>query len=148
MYVITSTAQKAEVDLCQQKRGVSTTEQYSTHESATVARIVYSDPYKLSDFSHITAPNRPSGLRALLFPGNNSIAVSWNPPSGDTPPTGYIIYYEDTSGGTDTGSVTVNGASTSEHTITGRTSGAYTVRIVALSTQLPSTVAITTGSES
>ena len=117
--------------------------------SATVARIVYSDPYKLSDFSCITAaPGPPTGLRALLFPGKNSIAVSWTPPSGGILPTGYIIYYEATSGGADTGDVTVNGASTSEYTITGRTSGAYTVRIVALSSQLPSTVTITTGSES
>ena len=116
--------------------------------SATVARIVYSDPYKLSDFSCITAPNRPSGLRAFLFPGNDSIAVSWTPPSGGILPTGYIIYYEATSGGADTGSAAVSGASTSELTITGRTSGPYTVRIVALSTQLPSTVTITTGSES
>ena len=41
-------------------------------------------------------------------------------------------------------SLTVGGASTSELTITDRASGAYTVRIVALSTQLPSTVATTT----
>ena len=38
------------------------------------------------------------------------------------------------------GSVTVSGASTSEHIITGRASTVYTVRIVALSDQLPSNV--------
>ena len=43
-----------------------------------------------------------------------------------------------------TRAVLVNGTSTSEHTITGRTRGSYTVRIVALSTHLPSTVATTT----
>ena len=103
----------------------------------------------LPHFSYTTAaPSPPTGLRALLFTANNSIAVSWTPPSGGTPPTGYIIYYEATSGGADTGSATVNGASTSEHTFTNRNSGAYTVRIVALSTQLPSTVIETGGSES
>ena len=76
-----------------------------------------------------------------MFTGSSSIAVSWTPPSGDTPPTEYNIYYV---GGADTGSVTVGGASTSEVSITGRTRDAYTVRIVALSTQLPSTVATTT----
>ena len=89
--------------------------------------------------SYSTAPDPTTGLK-VLFTGNNSIAVSWTPPSGGTPPTGYVIYYEDTSGGADMGSVTVSGASTSELTIPGRASGAYTVRIVALSHQLPSNV--------
>ena len=89
--------------------------------------------------SYITAaPSPPTDLRAILITCSNSIAVSWTPPSGGTPPTGYIIYYEATSGGADTGSVTVSGASTSEHTITGRARYAYTVRIVALSDQIPS----------
>ena len=89
------------------------------------------------------APGQPTGLRAM-FTGSNTITLSWTPPSGGTPPTGYIIYYEDTGGGADTDSATVSGASTSEHTITGRASGEYTIRIVALSDQLPSTVATTT----
>ena len=42
------------------------------------------------------------------------------------------------------GSVTVGGASTSEVTITGRASGVYTVRIVALSDQLPSNSSMVT----
>ena len=93
---------------------------------------------------HATAaPGPPTGLRAV-FTGSNTITVSWIPPSGGTPPTGYSIYYEATSGGADTGNVTVGGASTSQHTITDRTRDAYTVRIVALSTQFPSTVATTT----
>ena len=79
--------------------------------------------------------------------GTDAITVSWTPPSGGVPTTGYMIYYEHTSGGTDTGSVTVGGASISELTITGRTSDAYIVRIVALSDQIPSTVATTTSSE-
>ena len=89
--------------------------------------------------SYTTAPSPPTDLRAM-FTGNSTIAVSWTPPSGGTPATGYIIYYEATSGGADTGSVTVGGASTSEHTISGRASSAYTVRIMALSSQLPSNV--------
>ena len=89
--------------------------------------------------SYSTAPDPTTGLRVLIT-GNNGIVVSWTPPSGGTPPTGYIIYYEATIGAADTGSVIVNGTSTSEHTISGRASGAYTVRIVALSDQLPSTV--------
>ena len=99
--------------------------------------------------SYTTAPSPPTDLRAM-FTGNSTIAVSWTPPSGGTPPTGYIIYYEATSGGADTGSATVSGANTSEVTITGRTSGAYTVRIVALSTQLPSNITetFTAGGES
>ena len=104
---------------------------------------------RLPHFSCTTAaPSPPTGFRALLFTANNSIAVSWTPPSGGTPPTGYIIYYEATFGAADAGSATVSGASTSEHTITGRTRDTYTVRIVALSTQLPSTVIETAGSES
>ena len=102
---------------------------------------------RLPHFSCTTAaPGPPTGLRAM-FTGSNTITVSWTPPSGGTPPTGYIIYYV---GGADTGSATVGGASTSELTITltNRNSGAYTVRIVALSTQLPSTVVETAGSES
>ena len=94
----------------------------------------------------MTAPGQPTDLRAILV--SNTITVSWTPPSGGTPPTGYIIYYEATSGGADTGSDIVNGASTSEHTITGRASGPYTVRIMALSDQLPSTVTETISSES
>ena len=93
------------------------------------------------------APGPPTGLRAM-FTGSNTITVSWTPPSGGTPPTGYIIYYEATIGAADAGSATVSGASTSEHTFTNRNSGAYTVRIVALSTQLPSTVIETARSES
>ena len=89
------------------------------------------------------APGPPTDLRATFTVGN-TITVSWTPPSGGTPPTGYIIYYV---GAADTGSVTVSGANTSEHTFTDRIRGAYTVRIVALSTQLPST-ATTTGGES
>ena len=92
-----------------------------------------------------TAASSPTDLRAFLV--SNNIAVSWTPPSGGTPPTGYVIYYEATSGGVDTDSVTVSGASTSEHTITGRTSGTYTVRIVTLSNQLPSAVIETTTGE-
>ena len=89
---------------------------------------------------YTTAPSPPTGPRAIVITGSNSIVVSWTPPSGGTPPTGYSIYYEAISGGADTGSVTVSGARTSEVTITGRASGAYTVRIVALSDQLPSNV--------
>ena len=101
---------------------------------------------KAQPLSHMYAtapPSPPTGFRAILT-GSNTITVSWTPPSGGTPLTGYIIYYEATSGGADTDSVTVNGASTSQHTITGRTSDVYTVGIVALSTQLPSTMATTT----
>ena len=97
-------------------------------------------------FSYTTAPGQPTDLRAILV--NNTVTVSWTPPSGGTPPTGYIIYYEATSGGADTGSVTVNGVGTSEDTITGRASGAYTVRIMALSAQLPSIMTETTSSKS
>ena len=90
-------------------------------------------------FSYITAvPSLPTDVRAILINCSNTIVVSWTPPSGGTPPTGYIIYYEATSGGADVGSATVSGASTSEVTITGRASGVYTVRIVTLSDQLPS----------
>ena len=83
-------------------------------------------------------PSPATDLRAVLITSSSSIVVSWTPPSGGTPPTGYIIYYEATSGGVDVGSATVSGASTSEVTITGRAGGVYTVRIVALSDQLPS----------
>ena len=89
-------------------------------------------------FLPCTASGHPTDLRAILLTSIDTIIVSWTPPSGGTPPTGYIIYYEATSGGVDMGSVTVGGASISEHTITGRTSDAYNVRIVALSIQLPS----------
>ena len=90
------------------------------------------------------APSPPTDLSAM-FTGIN---VSWTPPPGGTLATEYSIYYEATSGGADMGSAAVGGASTS--VIPGRTSGAYTVRIVALSTQLPSTAATatTTGGES
>ena len=94
---------------------------------------------------HYTAPSPPTDLRALLSTGGNAITVYWTPPSGGFPPTGYMInYYETTDGGTDIGIFTVSGASTSEHTITGRAGDAYTISIVALSDQLPSTAIRTT----
>ena len=93
---------------------------------------------------YTAAPSRPTDIRAVLITGSDNITVSWTPPSGGTPPTGYVIYYEATSGGADAGSTTVSGASTSEVTITGRASNEYTVKIVSLSDQLPSTVTETT----
>ena len=66
--------------------------------------------------------------------------MSWTPPSGGATPTGYEIYYEATVGAADTGSVSVSGASVSQHSIAGRTSDEYTIRIVALSAHLSSTV--------
>ena len=106
-------------------------------------KVIVIMPDTLSLMYATAAPGPPTGLRAM-FTGSNTITVSWTPPSGGTPPAGYIIYYEANSGGADTGSFAVGGASTSELTITGRTRDAYTVRIVALSTQLPSNVVTTT----
>ena len=42
---------------------------------------------------------------------SNAITVSWAPPSRGTPTTGFMIYYEHTSRGTDTGSVIVSDVS-------------------------------------
>lgn len=69
--------------------------------------------------------------------------MSWTAPSGGATLTGYIVYYEATVGDTDRGSIVI-GASTTQQSIAGRASDDYSVRIVALSLQLPSTVAETT----
>ena len=89
-------------------------------------------------FTNLTdPPNPPLGVTAV-FHSYNVMTVSWTPPSRGTIPTKYVIYYDAaTSGGADVGNVTVSDASTN---ITGRVCDAYTVRIMALSDQLPSTV--------
>ena len=91
--------------------------------------------------SYSTAPDPPTGLTASLASGGGTtIFVSWTPPSGAT---GYMIYYEATDDPSDSSSVSV-GASITQHNFTNRDSATYTIRIVALSDQLPSTVAQTT----
>lgn len=81
------------------------------------------------------------------------MSVSWTPPSEGSQPTGYMIYYEATAGVFDVGSVTVSGGSTSQYRITvhdlvshvfAAGVAEYTVKIVTLSAELPSTMAETT----
>ena len=83
-------------------------------------------------------PNPFTDLRAIRVVSSNTLSVSWTQYSGQPLPTGYISY-EATSGAIDTGTLTVS-ASASMQTISGRTRDAYTVRIAAISDQLPSTV--------
>ena len=67
--------------------------------------------------------------------------MSWTPPSGGAPPTGYVIYYEAIDDPSDSNSVSVD-TSITQLNIMNRNSAAYTIRIVAtLSMGLPSTVA-------
>ena len=80
----------------------------------------------------------PTGLTAKqLTQEPVSFRVSWTPPASLANLTGYRIYY---SGADDSGSVDV-GASATEVTIDNRTAGVtYTIRMVALSPDLPSPV--------
>ena len=100
----------------------------------------------LSGNISVAAPSSPTDLEAFLFTGNNTIVVSWTPPSGGPTHTGYMIYYNAiaTSGEADMGSITFGGASIDEIRITGRTRDEYTVSILVLTDQLPSTVTETT----
>ena len=69
---------------------------------------------------------------------DTTITVSWTPPSPT--PTGYVIYYQATDGGTDSGNETVTGGSTDQEVITDRNRGSYDITIMATSNHLPSTV--------
>ena len=84
-------------------------------------------------------PPAPTDVRALLLT-NDTVAVSWTPPTRGTTPTGYMIRYEATAGEGDSGNVTVSGGNTSSKVIIDRSRPGYTVRIVALSAHLPSSV--------
>ena len=92
--------------------------------------------------SYSAASDPPTDVTASLFPSSDNISISWTPPSGGIPPTGYMIYYEATAGGSDAGNSGV--ISGSPYTLSGRTSDEYTIMIVALSAQLPSTAVQTT----
>ena len=84
------------------------------------------------------AASRPTGLKAIKY--GSAITVSWTPPSPT--PTGYVIYFQATDGGTDSGSVylTVYGGRTGHWVITGRNCDSYDITIVFTSNHLPSTV--------
>ena len=82
------------------------------------------------------APDPPTGLSATQV-GLTSIRVSWTAPVSGATVTGYRISY---SGGTDQGSVDV-GASATDHTITIAQPQSYSISIITLSSQLPSSVA-------
>ena len=79
-----------------------------------------------------TAPNPPT---------RGVIVLSWIPPVSGVTPTGYMIYYNTSLGGIDVGRVLVNVTNASEYVISGRSSDVYAIRIVALSSHLPSEVA-------
>ena len=90
--------------------------------------------------SFTAAPNPPSDFEVLLINISNTLSVSWTPPSGGLQPTKYIIYYSAIVGEADTGIMEVTNSSISHQEIPGRDKEVYTVRIVALSNQLPSIV--------
>ena len=82
----------------------------------------------------ITGTEAPTGVTAVQC-GPTSILVSWNPSSNSTV---YIIHY-DSSGGGSSGSETVSGGDTNNHTLNDLTNGeTYIISIVATSNILPS----------
>ena len=90
-----------------------------------------------TSYLHISAAaSLPNELRAIK--DGIAITVSWTPPSPI--PTGYVIYYQATDGGTDSGSVTVTGDNPGQEVIPGRSRHIYAITIVATSDHLPSTV--------
>ena len=88
-----------------------------------------------------TAPNPPTNLHATVIVNRGVIVLSWIPPVSGVTPTGYMIYYNTSLGGIDVGRVLVNVTNASEYVISGRSSDVYAIRIVALSSHLPSEVA-------
>ena len=88
----------------------------------------------------------PTELRAILYQDPNTITVSWTPPS--LTPTGYVIYYQATDGGTDAGNMVITGGSTDQFDITGKNRDSYNITIVATSQHLPSTVVGPVGTKS
>ena len=72
----------------------------------------------------------------ILIP---SQSLGSHQPSGATP-TGYVIYYQATDGGTDSGNRRVTSGSTDQFDITGRNRDSYDITIVATSDHLPSAV--------
>ena len=84
------------------------------------------------------APSSPSGV-IVSQNGVDSVQVSWTPPSGEPPVTGYIIYYHQQDG-RHTGSVMARATATTA-TIAGLIPGAtYSITMMATSSMLPSTV--------
>ena len=88
-------------------------------------------------YSFSLDPDPPSNLRAALDNDNDTLTVTWALPMGD-PPIGYVITYEETAGGGDTGSIPVMGGTAMELAIPDRDGNQYTVTIRVLSIHLPS----------
>ena len=86
------------------------------------------------------APSPPSGVTVHMSQNRqDSVQVSWTPPSGEPAVTGYIIYYQQQDGGHTGSEMAVSTAITT--TITGLMTGAtYSITMVATSSTLPSTV--------
>lgn len=91
--------------------------------------------------SHLTAPNPPTNLRAVLV--NETITVTWTPPALGDPADFYLITYNATSGPPDTGSLQAV-ASATELQINGRLNANYSVTVMALSTYISSIAVETT----
>ena len=85
-----------------------------------------------------TAAGEPTGLRATK--DSTTISVTWTIPSGGATPTGYVVYFEATDGGTDSGSETVTNGTIKQLLITGRNHSSYDISMVAVSTHLPSSI--------
>ena len=90
---------------------------------------------------HLVAPNPPAILRAVLV--SDTIIVTWTQPALGGPVDLYLITYEATIGGPDTGNLPADGSAT-EFRITGRSSAEYSVTIMSLSAHIPSIAAETT----
>ena len=87
-----------------------------------------------------TVAGEPTGLRAAK--GSTTISVTWTTPSGGATPTGYVVYFEATDGGTDSGSETVTNGTIKQLLITGRNRSSYDISMVAVSAHLPSSTPI------